>query len=307
MRKIGFRQRNSTGQVETLPDCDEHAELHFGQPTDLLGLQLICDDAKPDGDIIFVHGLGGTAIRTWSWKRDTSNFWPVWLTEERGLSNYRIFSFGYNSNFMSASANLNTIDFAKDLLYSMLTFSGGLMEENEERIPIGSRPIIFVAHSMGGLVVKKAIILGKHDKQYSSLIAQVYGVVFLATPHRGAQYAKILNNILSTFPLGPPPKAYVADLDIQSGSLQDINEQFRISCESLELASFFETLKTSFGVTKVLVSLALECGDKVADSYRSSRKSLESLVILKRLRYLLMRTIIVFVNLRAVWTRIILV
>jgi hypothetical protein len=309
MRKIGFRQRNSTGQVEGLPDiCDENTELHLnperlsvtrpqfqqilsvdsvsrigqvgrhasfadsifpgtetqrgassdGQPPDLLGLQLLCDNIEPDGDIIFVHGLGGTAMRTWSWKRDVSYFWPVWLTEEQGLSNFRIFSFGYNSNFKGTGTNLNTIDFAKDLLYSMLTFSGGLLEGTNECIPIGSRPIIFVAHSMGGLVVKKAHVLGKHDKQYSELISQVYGIVFLATPHRGAQYAKILNNILSTCPLGAPPKAYVAELDVHSGSLQDINEQFRVGCENLELASFFETRKTSFGVTKVLVSQALD-------------------------------------------------
>ncbi|KFY29271.1 hypothetical protein V493_02446 [Pseudogymnoascus sp. VKM F-4281 (FW-2241)] len=220
---------------------------------DILGLQLLCDNSEPAGDIIFVHGLGGTALRTWSWKRDVANFWPAWLADEEELSTFRIFSFGYNSNFKGAATNLNTIDFAKDLLFSLLTFSGGVRDRIEDRMSIGSKPIIFVAHSMGGLVVKKAYVLGKHDKQYSSLIAQVYGILFLATPHRGAQYAKMLNNILSTAPLGAAPKAYVAELDTQSSSLQDINEQFRICCEELQLASFFETRKTSFGVTKLLI------------------------------------------------------
>lgn len=221
---------------------------------DVLGLQLLCDNPEPDGDIIFVHGLGGTAIRTWSWKRDASNFWPAWLNDEQGLSSFRIFSFGYNSNFRGAGTNLNIIDFAKTLLYSMLTFFRGHLNTDERLIRIGSRPIIFVAHSMGGLVVKKAVVLGKNDKQYSELMARVYGIMFLATPHRGAQYAKMLNNILSTCPLGPPPKAYVAELDMHSPSLQDINEQFRVGCENLELISFFETRKTNLGVTKILVS-----------------------------------------------------
>lgn len=106
---------------------------------------------------------------------------------------------------------------------------------------------------MGGLVVKKAYILGKHDSKYAHLIKRTHGMVFLATPHRGSQYAKILNNILSTAPLGAPPKAYVADLDAHATAIQDINEQFRSSCEDLALVSFFETHKIGFGV-KILVS-----------------------------------------------------
>jgi len=134
----------------------------------------------------------------------------------------------------------------------MSTFWSGSAESST---PIGGRPIILVAHSMGGLVVKKAYILGKHDSQYSDMIARIYGIIFLATPHRGSQYAKILNNILSTAPLGAPPKAYVADLDAQATSIQDINEQFRSSCGSLALVSFFETHKVGFGV-KFLVNVA---------------------------------------------------
>ena len=217
---------------------------------DQLGLRLVCDISNPNGDIIFVHGLGGMAKRTWCWKRNIEYFWPPWLVKEDELSSYRIFVYGYNSNFKGAGTNLNIIDFAKDLLFQMLTFSGG----QGNHLSIGHRAIVFVTHSMGGLVVKKAFILGKHDPEYASLISKVYGMLFLATPHRGAHYAKMLNNILSTAPLGAPPKAYIADLDSQSSALQDINEQFRTSCGGLALVSFFETLKTNVGPAKVLVS-----------------------------------------------------
>lgn len=179
-----------------------------------------------------------------------NHFWPAWLTEEDGLESYRIFTYGYNSDFKGAGTNLNIIDFAKDLLFQMLVFSTG---SEESCISIGQQPIIFVAHSMGGLVVKKAYVLGKHDDRYAYIIAKTHGIMFLATPHRGAQYAKMLNSILLTAPFGAPPKAYVDDLDTHSRTLQDINEQFRISCGQLSLVSFFETLKTSFGITKSLI------------------------------------------------------
>jgi pimeloyl-ACP methyl ester carboxylesterase len=261
--RVGLRGRPASFANSIFPG--HHESAPHNQIPDLLGLQLLYDRAEPTGDIIFVHGLGGTAMRTWSWNRDISYFWPVWLAEDPDLSSFRIFSFGYNSNFKGAGTNLNTIDFAKDLLFSMLTFSGALGQRVENRTAIGSKPIIFVAHSMGGLVVKKAYVLGKHDKIYAELVASVHGIIFLATPHRGAQYAKMLNNILSTAPLGAPPKAYISELDSSSSSLQDINEQFRICCESLMLTSFFETQKTNFGVTKLLVCIILYMNYNLTD------------------------------------------
>ena len=177
-------------------------------------------------------------------------FWPAWLAEENGLSLYRIFTYGYNANFKGIGTNLNVTDFAKDLLFQMLVFANVAGENSPS---IGRRPIIFVAHSMGGLVVKKAFVLGKHDDQYTHIVSQIYGIMFLGTPHRGAHYAKILNNILSTAPLGAPPKAYIEDLDTHSRVLQDINEQFRTQCAELALVSFFETLKTNFGITKSII------------------------------------------------------
>ena len=118
------------------------------------------------------------------------------------------------------------------------------------------RPIIFIAHSMGGLVVKKAYTLGKHDRWFSSLISSVIGIVFLATPHRGSRYARILNYILSAAPVAAPPKAYIAALERQSPVIQDINEEFSHQCEGLDLVSFYETLPARLGFTKLIVRIS---------------------------------------------------
>lgn len=217
-----------------------------------LGLQLISDNGCRKGDIIFVHGLGGSAWKSWSWNRDTSRFWPKWLTERDEFASWRLFTFGYNANWRGPSTILNISDFAKDLLLQMLTFT---TDDGLSTSPIGTAPIIFVAHSMGGLVVKKAYLFGMQDPQFTELVSRIHGIMFLATPHRGSQLASTLNNILASTPLGPPPKAYVNDLQLQSNTLQEINEQFRHHCGDLELVSFFETNKTSFGVMKSIVSI----------------------------------------------------
>ena len=49
-------------------------------------------------DIIFVHGLGGSAKGTWT-HPDTKGFWPSWLFQLQGMKNVRIFTFGYDSGW----------------------------------------------------------------------------------------------------------------------------------------------------------------------------------------------------------------
>ena len=236
-----LRSRSSEQNPPAHSTAGENKSHTRGHKKENLGLRLVSDNPAHNGDLIFVHGLGGNATTTWCWDRDPKYFWPSWLANEENLSSYRVFTFGYNSNLAGTDTNLNIVDFAKDLLLQMLTFSGGLGKKCR---PIGDRDIIFVCHSMGGLVVKKAFVLGKHDLEFSRILSRVYGIVFLATPHRGSQYVKTLNLILSSIPMVTSGKSYVADLDPKSTALQDINEQFRTACEGLKLFSFVETLKT---------------------------------------------------------------
>lgn len=125
------------------------------------------------------------------------------------------------------------------------------------------KPIVFVAHSMGGLVVKKvrsipmmatlassiadetqlkALLLGKNDEEYCDMVARVHGIMFLSTPHRGSSHAATLNSMLPV--IGSSPKVYVAELNPSSTSIEDINEQFRVICAPWQLVSLYETQQT---------------------------------------------------------------
>jgi len=89
-------------------------------PSQNLGLQVLHEPEQPNHaiNIIFVHGLGGSAKETWT-HPETKEFWPTWLQSEEGLENTRIMTFGYDSyykNIFAPSNVLGIADFAEQLL-----------------------------------------------------------------------------------------------------------------------------------------------------------------------------------------------
>jgi hypothetical protein len=97
---------------------------------------------------VAVHGLGGHWDKTWTgntnknWLKD---FLPQQL--EGGGTPARIMSFGYDSR----TAFIKAITDIDDVVNMLLDRVEGERESIEEK----SRPLIFIAHSLGGIVVKK--------------------------------------------------------------------------------------------------------------------------------------------------------
>jgi protein SERAC1 len=54
-----------------------------------------------------------------------------------------------------------------------------------------TRPIIFIANSLGGLVVEQALLLcrSSNNPRLAAVLAAVYGIIFMATPHGGSMLA----------------------------------------------------------------------------------------------------------------------
>lgn len=97
-------------------------------PINHLGLKTV---HKPSGslgatiNVIFVHGLGGSAKRTWG---DSTQglFWPLWLPYVKGLENVRIMTFDYDSSWAKIWKERNVLDisdFAKQLVHEVWCYS----------------------------------------------------------------------------------------------------------------------------------------------------------------------------------------
>ncbi|CAO2651325.1 Nn.00g096220.m01.CDS01 [Neocucurbitaria sp. VM-36] len=214
-----------------------------------LGLILLSQPSEPLIDLIFVHGLGGGSTKTWCLHDDPNLFWPkAWLPREPAFRNVRIHSFGYDSDWMGSKGvpNLNIHDFGKSLLES-------LCNSPTLKSP-GSSPIIFVAHSMGGLVIKQAYILARLDPSCAALAKRMEAMVFLGTPHRGSDLASTLNSILRTS-AAHNARGYVQNLDPPSEMLAILNDTFRHYAHDLVLYSFWESQQTNLRVrSEVIVS-----------------------------------------------------
>jgi len=141
---------------------------------------------NPDrrGDVIFVHGLGGDALSTWhpQERRDDDNFWPAWLGED--LSDVGIWSLAYEVEpFRWKGNSMPLVDRATNSL--------DLLDSYE----IGDRPIIFVTHSMGGLLVKQMLRSARDFGKWQAIASGTRGIVFLSTPHSGSDLASWINYI----------------------------------------------------------------------------------------------------------------
>ena len=103
---------------------------------------------------------------------------------------------------------------------------------------------------MGGLVIKRAYILAQQKDDFASTARRIQVIIFLATPHRGADLAQLLTKILN---ITTGQRPFVADLHRNSLATQSINDEFPQYSQDLQLFSFYETLPTSYGVGKSLV------------------------------------------------------
>lgn len=194
-----------------------------------------------------MHGLRGGSRKTWSFSDSPLDYWPKeWLPRDGKFKHVRIHSFGYNADWGDKRESiLNIHDFGKSLL-------GAVADSPEICHGETSTRLILVGHSLGGLVIKKAYLLAKQDPLYQHVAARFHSIFFLATPHRGADKARTLNNLLAASLLHSP-KNYVSELDPRSSALETINDEFRLACPGIGLWSFYETQKTIVGNSSFLV------------------------------------------------------
>jgi pimeloyl-ACP methyl ester carboxylesterase len=203
---------------------------------------LLHEPSEPLIDLVFVHGLGGGSRRTWSKTPHVEHYWPQhWLPKEPRFKNMRVHTFGYESSWRKESASILTIDDFGQALLAEIHNSLSLNKDQNDT------PIVLVGHSMGGILIKKAVLLPKQDPTYANVASRIHSIFFLATPHRGVDVANLLGRVLKLV-VSHGSKAYVDSLTLNSQAILTINDRFRQAYQGIQLRSFIETLPTDLGL-----------------------------------------------------------
>ncbi|KAI9774253.1 MAG: hypothetical protein M1840_004147, partial [Geoglossum simile] len=199
-------------------------------------------------DIVFVHGLRGNSLRAWSkgvvcWPRDLLK-----IDIQDASYDTRIITWGYDSsaaNVFSYASKGSIFGHAETLLEDLSRLRAGK-----------ARPVIFLGHSLGGLVIKQALIKsaeynshGRHPT-LGEIYASTKGVIFLGTPHRGSD-KESLGEVVSKvakFSFRQPNEQLLQTLKPDSHILENQRDQFTTISKDLSMVCIREELPTAFGM-----------------------------------------------------------
>lgn len=211
------------------------------------------DQAHPDS-IVFVHGLNPKgsldhARRTWTPKNSRQTFWPEDLLPTL-VPTARVLLLSYNSAALINASNSTVGDHALTLLEQLQGLRGRETQHH---------PIVFICHSLGGLVVKQALVTAKLNDRYLDIVTSTAGIVFFGTPHRGgngASIADFASRALASC-TGDSPSTLLPALRKKSIFSSTLSEQFHTMSHNYRFISFFEQLPSSLKIKRYIIKTRL--------------------------------------------------
>ncbi|KAK4070988.1 uncharacterized protein Triagg1_6355 [Trichoderma aggressivum f. europaeum] len=182
-----------------IPSSDQHSRPRsLMLDTAFLGVTTLYAPLSPDHevDIIVISGLGGRPFGTFKerqgeymWLRDALSYDVTEKSDDKPIS--RIMVYGYNSNSVQSDSfqNLQDLGTAFHRHLRKLAVAGAF------------KPIVFIAHSIVGLVLKQTFIslYKSNDEEDQKLLRAVYGIAFSGVPHHGMD----INSLIPMVKFGP--------------------------------------------------------------------------------------------------------
>ncbi|KAI5458452.1 hypothetical protein BGZ63DRAFT_46797 [Mariannaea sp. PMI_226] len=225
------------------------------------GLEIVRNPENAEIDIVAVHGLGGEGFRSWiTWEPRTRP--KSWLEEllAKDIPNARIMTYGYISD------GVNYRYLVRNVLYGRALDMVKALAAQRTRDGSSQRPLFFIAHSLGGWIVKRALIISSEaiDTHLKNVELSTCGVAFFGTlspgrPSSPSPLASVIHRTTSglegdarssrslrrsrsrSFTMQPQPQP--SDIEW----LENQMEAFKAITANLPRLSFHETKQSSDG------------------------------------------------------------
>ncbi|KAI2820123.1 hypothetical protein CBS115989_1299 [Aspergillus niger] len=210
------------------------------------GIKTLCSPDDGTIDIVFIHGLTGDREATWTAEGATEP-WPKSLLPSI-LPTARILTFGYDAFVVDWRRPVSE-NFIGNHAWNLLTSLSSYRDNDDTN----ERPVIFVCHSLGGLVCKDALFQSRQrsEKHLQSILDCTRGIIFLGTPHHGAGLANLAEVVSRSIGLLKQTNPKIVDvLKRDSEVLARIQEGFHTMIKAhstaetppIEVTCFYEEL-----------------------------------------------------------------
>ncbi|OAD56460.1 Protein SERAC1 [Eufriesea mexicana] len=156
-------------------------------------------------------------------KQHKTQCWPKdWLPED--VPYIRVIGVNYDTNLTTMGGR------SKEYIKKLLTAG------------IGKRPMIWVCHSMGGLLVKRMLVNEWKNGDQNDICKNTRSIVFYSTPHRGSRVAALKQATQMVL----WPSIEVQELREESPQLLELHNEFLDMLKEypIEIVSFSETKST---------------------------------------------------------------
>ena len=164
---------------------------------------------KNENVIIFVHGVFGNPADTWG---TAGNTWPQLVEGDNSFNDFDILLLNYYTTYFTSAQMIHEIAVRQlDMLKDSPEFDQ-------------YKKIYFIAHSMGGLVVK-SVLTHLNQGEDVALLRRVKAVIYLGTPSQGSILAligsKVSRNPQLQAMTPSDQNAWLSDLDIYWSQLMN--------------------------------------------------------------------------------------
>lgn len=188
----------------------------------------------------------------WLDKSDPGNE-ILWLRDllPRSIRAARVLSIGYNAYASSFYGN-GSVDRIQQYAHTLVAD----LQADRALESCSQRPIIFICHGLGGILVKKALAYSstrtsKNVQHLNSIFTSTFAILFFGTPHNGSHKAdwfvspsaKATNHLVES----RDESQLLSVVEKESEALQMITDQFAPLVKQFHIFFFWEQVPTKIG------------------------------------------------------------